>query len=157
VAFPQSARTNFEYGFQLQKAGLTEESVPYLKKSMELDPAYEEPFFFYGRILIQDEQYAEAAAYLRTALKIRPDYVAACVALARALLETDKTEETVTELKKCAGLSPTHPQPHLLLSQAYFRMGDEVRARAEKDLSLRLRRAHPEIMEAPQARPFPRQ
>lgn len=44
--FPGSARTNFEYGFQLQKIGRGEESLPFIEKAMTLDPSYEEPFSF---------------------------------------------------------------------------------------------------------------
>lgn len=152
--FPDSARANFEYGFQLQKTGRREDSLPYLKKAMSADATYEEPFFFYGNLLLQEEQYQEAIPRLQTALKNRPDYVAACVSLAKALMGLEKYEEAVGELGSCVQKSPTHPQPHLLLSQVYFRMGDEARARAEKEISLRLRRENPTIMEAPQARPF---
>jgi tetratricopeptide (TPR) repeat protein len=153
--FPDSARTNFEYGFELQRVGKREQSVPYLRKAMEADPAYEEPFFFYGDLLVRDEQYAQAVDYLRTALRNRPDYVAACVSLARALMGLERYREAAEELERCAHRSPKHPQPHLLLSQLYFISGDEERARVEKQLSLRLRRENPTLMEAPQARAFP--
>lgn len=153
--FPASARANFEYGFQLQKAGLRDESLPYLQKAMTQDPNYEEPFYFYGDLMLVDEKYVEAVGPLRTALKIRPDYVSACVALAKSLMGLEKYEEARDALEECARRSPTHPQPHLFLSQVYFRLGDEDRAAAEKRLSLRLRRENPTIMESPQARPFP--
>jgi hypothetical protein len=34
-------------------------------------------------------------------------------------------------------------------------MGDEAKAKAEKEISLRLRRENPTILEAAQGRPFP--
>lgn len=153
--FPHSARANFEYGFQLQKAGLREECLPYLQKAMKQDPGYEEPFYFYGNMMLVDEKYEQAVGPLRTALAIRPDYISACVALAKALMGLEKNEQARDALQGCADRSPTHPQPHLFLSQVYFRLGDETRAAAEKQLSLRLRRENPTIMESPQARPFP--
>lgn len=153
--FPSSARTHFEYGFQLRKAGRREEALPFLKKAMQLDPGYEEPFFFHGDLLLKEEQFAEAEANLRRALSIRPDYVAACVSLAKALLGLDRARDAVAELTACSERSPRHPQPHLLLSQIYFRLGEEERASAEKELSLKLRRDDPTLMESPQARPFP--
>jgi tetratricopeptide (TPR) repeat protein len=152
--FPQLARAVFEYAFQLQRAGRREEALPLLEKAMRLDPNYEEPFFFSGDLLLLDDRYEEAAVQLRTALRIRPDYVAACVSLAKALMALEQYKPAVAELDACAKASPTHPQPHLLLSQVYFRMGDEARSRAEKELSYRLRRESPTLMEAPQARPF---
>lgn len=153
--FPESARANFEYGFQLQKAGLREESLPYLQKAMRQDASYEEPFYFYGNLMLLEERYAEAVGPLRTALKLRPDYVSACVALAKALMGLEKNQEAKEALEGCARMSPKHPQPHLFLSQVYFRLGEAQRATAEKELSLRLRRENPTIMEFPQARPFP--
>lgn len=153
--FPSSARANFEYGFHLQKVGQAELSLPYLKKAMAADPKYEEPFFFYGDLLLKEERYAEAIPNLRTALRNRPDYVAAAVALAKALMGLERYAEAVKELQGALKLQPKHPQPHLLLSQIYFRVGDEKRAGEEKELSLRLRRADPTLMESPQGRPFP--
>jgi hypothetical protein len=35
-------------------------------------------------------------------------------------------------------------------------MGDEERARREKEISLRLRREDPTLVETPQGRPFPK-
>lgn len=153
--FPDSARANFEYAWHLRKLGQNEKSVPYLKKAMQADPNYEEPFFFYGEVLLQDERYEEAIPYLRRALRNRPDYVAASVSLAKALMALERYEDAARELEAALRLQPKHPQPHLVLSQVYFRMGDEKRAREEKEISLRLRRADPTIMETPLGRPFP--
>jgi tetratricopeptide (TPR) repeat protein len=153
--FPDSARANFEYGFQLQKIGQTGLSRPYLEKAMKADPSYEEPFFFYGDLLLKEDHFAGAEGPLRTALRNRPDYVAACMSLARALMGLQKFAEAVQEIEGCIRANPKHPQPHLLLSQLYYRLGDEQRARTEKETSVRLRRANPELMESPQVRPFP--
>jgi cytochrome c-type biogenesis protein CcmH/NrfG len=66
-----------------------------------------------------------------------------------------KWTEAIAELEETIRVDPRHPQPHLLLSQIYFRQGDEARAKTEKDLSLRLRRENPTTLEAVQGRPFP--
>ena len=153
--FPSNARTNFEYGYQLRRAGRYGESVDFLKKAMEADASYEEPYFFYGDSLLLEDRYDEAAQHLRAALKIRPDYMPACIALAKALMGQDKLDDAAAELQRCSQTNEKHAQPHLLLSQIYFRMGKEAEAGREKELSLKLRRAHPELMESPQARPFP--
>ncbi len=153
--FPQSARAVFEFAFHLQRAGRREEALPLLEKAVALDPSYEEPLYFSGDLLLLEDRYEEAASRLRAAIRIRPDYVAACVSLAKALMALERYGEAVTELEACSKANPVHPQPHLLLSQVYFRMGDEAKSRAEKELSFRLRRESPTLMEAPQARPFP--
>lgn len=153
--FPNSARANFEYGFQLRKKGRTSQSALFLQKAMEADPSYEEPFFFYGEMLLSEDRYEEAAKYLAKALEIRPDYTAACVSLSKALTGAQKDEDAIRQLTTCIRMSPGHPQPHLLLAQIYFRLGNEQKAQAEKEISLRLRRSNPSTMESPQARPFP--
>lgn len=152
--FPDQARANFEYGFLLQKHGQLEDSARYLKRSMELDPKYEEPFFFQGDSLVKQGLSEQAIPLLRQAIANRHDYVPARVTLARALVNLERWDEALAELEETVRLDPKHPQPHLLLSQIYFRRGDEARAQQEKALSLKLRRENPTVLEAVQSRPF---
>jgi Flp pilus assembly protein TadD len=125
-----------------------------LEKAMAADPSYEEPFFFYGNLLVDDGRYEDAIPYLREALKIRSDYMTARVLLARALMQSRQLPAALAELDQAVRLDPRHPQPHILLSQIYFRMGQEEHARQEKELSLRLRRENPHALEAEQGRSF---
>jgi tetratricopeptide (TPR) repeat protein len=152
--FPDSARANFEYAFHLKTDGKIPEALTYLQKAMKDDPTYEEPFFFYGNLLVDQDRSEEAIPYLRKAIEDRHDYVPARVVLARALMNLKKWDESIQELKQTIELDPTHPQPHLLLSQIYFRQGDEAQAKKEKEISFKLRRENPTILEAVQSRPF---
>jgi Flp pilus assembly protein TadD len=77
------------------------------------------------------------------------------VTLGRAWMGLRKWDAAIAELQEAARRQPDHPQPHLLLSQVYFRLRDEEKARQEKDLSLRLRRENPAFLESLQGRPFP--
>ncbi len=154
AGFPDSARANFEHGFHLQKAGQIEAAETFLRKAMTLDPQYEEPFFFYGDVLTKSGRTAESIEFFRRAIAIRPDYVPARVSLARALMTLERFSEALQELEQTIARDPRHPQPHLLLSQIYFRQGDEDRARLERELSLRLRRENPALLEAEQGRTF---
>ncbi len=153
--FPGSARANFEYAFHLQKDGQFPAALEHLQTAMKADPAYEEPFFFYGNLLVDQNQNAEAIPYLRKAIENRNDYIPARTVLARALMNLQKWDEAVAELNETIQLDPKHPQPHLLLSQISFRLGDEAKAKSEKQISFKLRRENPSILEALQARPFP--
>jgi tetratricopeptide (TPR) repeat protein len=153
--FPDSTRANFEYAFHLKKNGAIPEALERLRAAMKADPTYEEPFFFYGNLLVDQGKSAEAIPYLRKAIEDRTDYVPARVVLARALMNLGKWDDAIAELSETIRLDPKHPQPHLLLSQIYFRLKDEARAKSEKQISLRLRRENPTILEAMQARPFP--
>src|SRR5438067_8263937 len=117
---------------------------------MEADPDYEEPFFFYGDLLVRQGRDEEAIPILRKAIQNRTDYVPARVTLSRALMNLTKWPEAIAELVETIRLDPRHPQPHLLLSQIYFRLGDESKAKVEKEISLRLRRENPTVLEAVQ-------
>ena len=153
--FPESARAQFEHGYYLQKRGVAEAALTHLQRAMELDPRYEEPFFFYGDLLVKQSQWEPALEPLRKALEIRPEYSPARVALARALMNLGKLEEAVAELEQASKLDPKNAQPWVMLSQIYFRMGQEDKASAAKETSVRLRRENPGVLEAAQARPFP--
>jgi tetratricopeptide (TPR) repeat protein len=153
--FPGSARANFEHGFHLQKTGKVESAAAYLKKAMELDPSYEEPPFFCGDLLMKLDRTGEAIPFLRAAIRNRQDYIPARVLLARALMKQGQFDQALTALNETVKLAPDHPQPRLLLSQIYFRLGEEGRAKEERELSLRLRRENPALLEAVQGRPFP--
>ena len=154
--FPESARANFEYAFHLQREGKLAEAMVRLKTAMKTDPTYEEPFFLYGNLLVDQGLNEEAIPYLRSAIKNRNDFVPARVVLARAMMNSENWDEAIAELKETIKLDAKHPQPHLLLSQIYFRRGDEARAKSEKEISMQLRRANPAVLEALQARPFPK-
>ncbi|MBI4903561.1 MAG: tetratricopeptide repeat protein [Acidobacteria bacterium] len=153
--FPNSARAQFEHGYYLQKRGVTETALQHLHLAMDLDPRYEEPFFFYGDLLVKLSQWEKALAPLRKALEIRPDYSPARVALSRALMNLGQLPAALDELKQAARLDPNNAQPWVMLSQIYFRMGQEDEARIAKETSLRLRRENPGVLEAAQPRPFP--
>ena len=153
--FPDLPRANFEYGYQLHRAGKPAEAMPYLKKAMTGNQSYEEPFFFYGEILLKEGRAAEAIVPLSRAVELKRDYIAAWVTLARALMALGRYEEANAELDRAVKINPRHPQPHLLLSQLHFRLGREELAAREKEVSLKLRRENPEAMESPQGRPFP--
>ena len=153
--FPASARAQFEHGYYLQKSGNTATGMKYLQRAMQLDDHYEEPYFFYGDLLVKQSQWEPSLAPLRKAIAIRPGYSPARVALARALSNLDQLPAAVKELEQAVALDPQNAQPWVMLSQLYFRMGDEDRARTAKETSLRLRRENPGVIEAAQARPFP--
>jgi tetratricopeptide (TPR) repeat protein len=155
VRFPEHPRANFEYGFLLHRTGRSVEALKYLEKATHATPPWEEPFFFMAEVLINQRQGADAVAPLRRAIALRGDYMAARVTLARALMSLGRDEEAKRELIQAIEQDARHPQPRLLLSQLYFRMGDEEAAAAEKARSLQLRRENPHSLEQQPGRPFP--
>ena len=153
--FPASARANFEVGFHLHKLGRWDEAMPYFEKAVAADPNYEEPYYFRGDVLLRRDHSAQAESEFRKAIERRANYTAARLGLARALMAQGMLEGAVAELKEAARLDPGNPQPPLLLSQAYFRLGKPEEAKTAKETSQRLRAANPATLNAVQARPFP--
>jgi Flp pilus assembly protein TadD len=153
--FPEHPRANFEYGFLLHRTGRSAEALKYLETATHATPPWEEPFFFMAEVLITQARATDAVDPLRRAIALRRDYMAARVSLARALMSLGRDEEAKRELMQAIEQDPRHPQPRLLLSQLYFRMGDEEAAAAEKRRSLQLRRENPYSLEQQPARPFP--
>jgi len=153
--FPDHPRAQFELAYELHRTGRPTDGLPYLERAMKATEPWEEPFYFYGELLVQQNRPAEAVAPLRRAIEIRRDYIAAWVMLARALMAQRQFDEAKAELLRAVEINPKHPQPHLLLSQLYFRLGDEAAAAQEKELSLRLRRQDPAALESLPGRAFP--
>ena len=88
--FPDSARANFEYAYHLQKEGQIAEAEQRLQRAMKADPSYEEPFFFYGNLLVDQERTEEAIPFLEKAIQNRHDYVPARVVLGARPDESEK-------------------------------------------------------------------
>ncbi len=153
--FSSSARARFEYAWHLQKAGRVAEGLPHLEKALELDPNYEEPLYYWGDWLVSEGRYAEAVQPLKRSIELREDYIPARARLGRAYMGLQQYEDAIRELEETVRREPRHPQPHLLLSQIFFRLKDRKRAAQEKNLSLKLRRENPAYLEAVQGRPFP--
>ena len=137
--FPDSARVQFEAGYDLHRAGLWQRSIPYFDRAIALDPAYEEPHYYRGDALLRQDGFEEAARSFGEAIRIRPAYTLARVGLARAYLATGKAALAGETLEEAARLDPKNPQPAALLAQVYFRLGELAKAQAAKLLAQRLR------------------
>jgi Tfp pilus assembly protein PilF len=76
-----------------------------------------EPFFVLGRVLNQQEKFAEARPYLEKALALAPDQPVAHFQLAYALLELGEVKAGVEHLKTCLQLAPIYTPAYLALSR----------------------------------------
>ncbi len=139
--FPDSARVQFEAGYDLHRAGVWQRSMPYFDRAIALDPAYEEPHYYRGDALFRQDRHGAAVDSFLAAIQIRPDYTLARVGLARAYLATGKAAHAAETLEEATRLDPENPQPYALLAQVYFRLGDLDKAQAAKVLAQRLRAA----------------
>ncbi len=137
--FPNSARVQFEAGYDLHRAGQWQRSTPYFERATALDPAYEEPHYYRGDALFRQDRYGAAVESFLEAIRIRPDYTLARVGLARAYLAMGRATQAAESLEAATRRDPENPQPYALLAQVYFRLGQSDKAQAAKVLAQRLR------------------
>ncbi|MDZ4800150.1 MAG: tetratricopeptide repeat protein [Bryobacteraceae bacterium] len=156
AAFPGNSRAAFELGYELVRAGRAAEGLPWLDRAMRSPTPWEEPFYFFGDTMLKEGRLDEAKRAFQRALELRREYMPAWAGLARTLMSAGELERARDVLLEATSVDATHPQPHLLLSQVYFRLGQEDRAVEEKEMSSRLRRARPETLESIPGRNFPR-
>ncbi len=148
AALPGNPRAAFEIGYEHVRAGMPDKGLPWLQKALTAAEPWEEPFYFYGDLMLKSGQYAEAESAFRRALQLRRDYMPAWAGLARTLMARGELDSARSTLLEAVKVDQQHPQPHLLLSQVYFRLGDEAAATREKELASRLRQARPEALES---------
>lgn len=151
---PGNARAEFEIGYALTRIGRDGEGLPWIEKAMRSAQPWEEPFYFYAEAMHKAGNLEMARQAYQRALELRRDYMPAWAGLARTLLSSNELERARDLLLEAVKVDETHPQPHLLLAQVYFRLGDEERAAREKEIAARLRRDRPESLESVPGRSY---
>jgi tetratricopeptide (TPR) repeat protein len=129
--FPTSGRANFEAGFHLVQFGKIREARPYLEKAIQLDPSFSEAYTAMGNLLAKENDDENAVVYFRKSLQLNSGNIESYLGLAKSLLVLKKYSEVVDLMEKADKLDPTHPQPHLHLSQAWQALGEKEKAAQE--------------------------
>jgi len=98
---------------------------------------------------------AKSRIYLEKAMAADPKYEEPFFFRGDLLVAEGQDEQAIpAELEEAVRLDPKNPEPHLLLSRMYYRTGDEQRASSDKEISLRLRREKPAVLEVLQGQTF---
>jgi Flp pilus assembly protein TadD len=147
--FPRSAQIAAWLGFQLQFSGRYDEAKQYLQKAIALEPAFGVPYQIMGDVFLKEENYTESIQWFRRAAATMPDDVDTLLGLSRALGEIGEIEQAIQVLSKAAQTAPKDARVHSQLSRLYFRLGDEVSARRESELSTILRGVEPPVFRPP--------
>jgi Flp pilus assembly protein TadD len=102
-----------------------------------------------GDVFLKEENYTESIQWFRRAAATMPDDVDTLLGLSRALGEIGEIEQAIQVLSKAAQTAPKDARVHSQLSRLYFRLGDEVSARRESELSTILRGVEPPVFRPP--------
>ena len=135
---PDSARANFEVGFQLKNFGRFHESEPYFLKAISIDAAYTEALSMLGDLRLIDGKYEEALSYFQRAIGTDQSRIDSYLGAAKALLGLQSYPDLIDLLRKAEAIDPKNPQPHLHLSQAYRALGQNEKAAQEAEVFKRL-------------------
>lgn len=129
--YPTSGRANFEAGFHLVQYGKIKEAHPYLEKAIRLDPSFSEAYTAMGNLFAKENDDEKAVFYFRKSMQLNSSNIESYLGLAKSLLVLKQYPEVVELMGKAEKLDPTHPQPHLHLSQAWQSLGEKEKAAQE--------------------------
>jgi adenylate cyclase len=106
---PNGAFIVYNLGWVLRCTGRPEEAIPWIKKSMRLNPTvFSQAWVFdsLGRTYFLAEKYEEAIAKYRMAVKLNPDYRDAHIGLAATYAVLGREEEARTEVSEILRIDP---------------------------------------------------
>ena len=147
--FPGSARSHCWLGAHLQFVGRYAEAKRMLQKAIHLDPTLQVSYYLLADVFLKEQKYTEAIEYFGRAIEKDPGDLDARLGFSRALQGVNEISKALDELETAAELAPGDWRVHLRMSRLHFRMGDEVLAKKEADLSLQLRKRNPAVLEIP--------
>jgi len=109
-------------------------AVPELEIAVARDPRWERARLMLATAYLQTGRMPDAVKQCEKVLEFDPNHYPTNLLLGRILLLSADTEAALPKLEKAAALEPEAPEPHLLLTDAYDRLGrkaDAARERAE--------------------------
>lgn len=112
---PESARTLYEKGLELARAGDSERAIDNFKAAISLYPKFPLAFNEIGVQYLKINQPHKAVAPLRSAAKLDPDAFLPKLNLGIALLETQQFAEAETELREALKRNDSAATAHMYL------------------------------------------
>jgi adenylate cyclase len=106
---PNGAWAVYNMGWVLRCAGRSKEGIPWMKKSIRLNPIYLSQFTVFdslGRAYFLAGRYEEAIAEYKKAVKLNPDYRDAHVGLAATYAMIGREKEARTEVSEILRIEP---------------------------------------------------
>ncbi len=125
---PNKARANNNYAVALCEKGKYQESIPYLKKAIELDHIYCDPWSNLAVAHSMLGQPKEGIEALKNAINIFPDYPEAHNNIGVMYLGCQELEQAETYLKKAIELRPHYGKAYLNLGRVYAQKGEDEKS-----------------------------
>jgi arylsulfatase A-like enzyme/Flp pilus assembly protein TadD len=131
---PDLTVSHFQLGMALLASEDIAGAVPELEIVVARDPRWERARLMLATAYLQTERVPDAVKQCEKVLEFDPNHYPTNLMLGRILLLSGDAEAALPKLEKAAALQPNAPEPHVLLTDAYDRLGrktDAARERAE--------------------------
>ena len=128
VTLHRLPRYQYQAGQLMQMAGRHEDSIPYLKATLEYNPGYQRTGFLLGWAHQKGGRNAEAIAIYETYLASKPRDTQARFNRAYALMNEKQYRQAIAEFDKTLELKPDYVEVHLHLATCYKGLGNSEEA-----------------------------
>jgi arylsulfatase A-like enzyme/Tfp pilus assembly protein PilF len=131
---PDLTISHFQLGMALLASEDVAGAVPELEIAVARDPRWERARLMLATAYLQTDRVPDAVKQCEKVLEFDPNHYPTNLMLGRILLLSGDAEAALPKLENAAALQPNAPEPHVLLTDAYDRLGrktDAARERAE--------------------------
>jgi tetratricopeptide (TPR) repeat protein len=122
-------------GLNLEEVEQEEKSIGAYRKAIALNESQrgnnELPYLYLGRLLYRMNRPVDAEPLLRRSLEIQPGSGEAWLLLGKTRKALGRERESVDAFERATAAAPRNPEPHYLLSRAYFSQHREQEAQKE--------------------------
>lgn len=128
----------------LGQAGLHQQALPFLEKTLRLQPDLAEAHYNLGRAYVALKDPSKAQTELQRALELQPNFYEAEVLLGTLLAEEGRAEPAIRHLRAAAEIRSDSPRLLTLLGLQYFQQRYYVDAIAVLQSTIKLDPTNPE-------------
>ena len=131
---PDLTISHFQLGMALLASEDVAGAVPELEIAVAREPRWERARLMLATAYLQTDRVPDAVKQCEKVLEFNPNHYPTNLLLGRILLLKGDAEAALPKLERAATLQPNATEPHLLLTDAYDRLGrktDAARERAE--------------------------
>jgi Flp pilus assembly protein TadD len=117
------AKSDFNLGVVLDRAGKAEDAIKQYEQALRLDPEYAEAHNNLGTALMKQDRREEAIGHYEQALRLKPDYGVAHINLGIALRQVGRVQEAISHYEQALRISPNSADAHYNLGNALVQAG----------------------------------
>jgi choline-sulfatase len=138
AARPDLTISHFQLGMALLASEDVAGAVPELEIAVARDPRWERARLMLATAYLQTDRVPDAVKQCEKVLEFDPNHYPTNLLLGRILLLSGDAEAALPKLENAAALQPNAPEPHVLLTDAYDRLGRKTDAERERAEAKRL-------------------